>query len=118
MPEIKEVLNTTKEIVSPQPREIVDQSKSVMLFRVIQELVNNALKHASAANITIQITVQPETLLVLVEDDGIGFDSNLETQNYGLGLSNIRNRVNYLKGNLNIESEPGKGTTVLINLNI
>ena len=105
-------------ILLGEPREIVDQSKSVMLFRVIQELVNNALKHASAANITIQITVQPETLLVLVEDDGIGFDSNLETQNYGLGLSNIRNRVNYLKGNLNIESEPGKGTTVLIHLNI
>jgi signal transduction histidine kinase len=89
-----------------------------MLFRVIQELVNNALKHSDATNITIQITIQPETLLVLVEDDGKGFEVNNENKNNGLGLANIQNRVNYLKGNLNIESELGKGTTVLIHLNI
>jgi signal transduction histidine kinase len=89
-----------------------------MLFRVIQELVNNALKHSDAANITIQITIQPETLLVLVEDDGKGFEVNNENKNNGLGLANIQNRVNYLKGNLNFESELGKGTTVLIHLNI
>lgn len=105
-------------VVLGEPREINDQSKSVMLYRVIQELLNNALKHSSATHITVQIVVKQDSLLVLVEDNGIGFNIDKIKLDMGLGLQNIENRVNYLKGKLNIQSTIGEGTTAFIHLNI
>lgn len=87
-----------------------------MIFRIIQELLTNALKHAEATEILIQIVYQEErTLTITVEDDGIGFDdSNVHPENNG--WNNIRSRVNYLQGIINFHSEPSSGTSVTISI--
>jgi len=89
----------------------------ITLYRIIQELLSNILKHADAEEVTIQLIQKKGNLHVMVEDDGIGFDQSKSLINEGIGLKNIRSRVNYLKGELEIDSNKG-GTTVLIDIPI
>jgi signal transduction histidine kinase len=84
----------------------------------VQELINNTLKHAAAKTAIVQVTMTGDQLAVTVEDDGKGFDTSLVKQSGGMGWSNIQSRIEYLKGNLDIQSEPGKGTSVHIELNV
>jgi two-component system NarL family sensor kinase len=84
---------------------------------VVQELINNTMKHAAAKNAIVQVTKSDDTILVTVEDNGKGFDTRILQQSQGMGWTNIRSRVDYLKGKLDVRSEPGKGTSVLIELN-
>ncbi|NRA94329.1 MAG: hypothetical protein HRU26_16955, partial [Psychroserpens sp.] len=79
------------------------KASEVTLFRIVQELLNNSLKHAKANEILVQLTSFEDTLQLTVEDDGIGFDVN-QNQSQGLGLGNIRSRVEYLNGELDIQS--------------
>ncbi|WP_128547366.1 tetratricopeptide repeat-containing sensor histidine kinase [Larkinella soli] len=88
---------------------------SVMVYRVIQELLNNALKHAQADTITIQIMNNDETTLISVDDDGRGGDFS-EHPDHGNGIANIKTRIDYLGGQVMWQSEPGKGTSVMISL--
>ena len=88
---------------------------SVMLYRVIQELLNNALKHAHAQTITVQIVTNDETALVSVDDDGQGGDFSEEHTN-GNGIANIKSRIAYLSGQVMWHSEARKGTSVMISL--
>ncbi len=95
--------------------EKIDNMKALSIYRIIQELLNNAIKHSKAKEILVQLSKQEEELVILFEDDGVGFDpENLTRQ--GMGLENIQSRVNYLKGNLHIDSQMGKGTTFLIHI--
>jgi len=96
----------------------VEQTTAVTVYRIVQELVNNAIKHAEATYMLVQVhAAQPENLLVVtVEDDGKGFDTALLQQSRGIGWSNIKNRVDFLKGKLDVQSEPGKGTSVLVEI--
>ncbi|MBO9592964.1 MAG: hypothetical protein J7599_08640 [Niabella sp.] len=98
----------------------IDQTVSVTIYRIIQELVNNAVKHAHAQNMLVQLHIsEPEKrLTVTVEDDGKGFDKNQLATAQGMGWSNIQNRVDFLKGKIDVYSEPGKGTSVLIEVGI
>jgi signal transduction histidine kinase len=94
------------------------ESVSVSIYRIIQELVNNILKHANAGNAIVQITLSGKMLLIDVEDDGIGFDmSKLEFQK-GIGWRNIRSRLEYLNGKLDLQSQPGAGTSVHIEIGL
>ncbi|MGF7218044.1 signal transduction histidine kinase [Spirosoma lacussanchae] len=88
---------------------------SVMLFRVLQELLNNALKHAQAQSITVQIMANDETLLISVDDDGQGGHFP-EATSTGNGIANIRSRIDYLGGQVMWQSEPDRGTSVMISL--
>lgn len=88
---------------------------SVMLYRVVQELLNNALKHAHAHKITVQLMTNTETVLISVDDDGQGIHS-CETVSLGNGIANIKSRITYLGGQVMWQSEPGKGTSVMISL--
>lgn len=92
-------------------------SLETALYRIVQELVNNALKHADATQIVIQLTKQPDKVTVTVEDNGKGFDKGLLADQPGAGLINIRHRVDYFKGTIDIDSGPGNGTSVTIELN-
>ena len=83
-------------------------------FRIVQELVTNALKHANAQHILVQLGTVGGELAILVEDDGKGFDPASKPE--GNGLKNIHSRVNYLKGSIEWQSSPGEGTSVLIHL--
>ncbi|WP_197463516.1 tetratricopeptide repeat-containing sensor histidine kinase [Cochleicola gelatinilyticus] len=81
------------------------------LYRIIQEGVNNALKHANATQISVSLTQENETYILKITDDGIGFSSAKEDGN---GLHNIRKRVNELGGSFTIASEKEKGTTLKV----
>lgn len=97
---------------------IIDQLTAITIYRIVQELLNNTIKHAAATNVIVQVSNTNSLLLVTVEDDGKGFDTSLLKQTRGIGWSNIQNRVEFLQGKLDIHSEPGKGTSVLIELNL
>ncbi len=96
----------------------LDKSTEIIVYRIIQELLNNILKHAAASEAFIQLIREDNRLNVVVEDNGKGFDVSLPENNKGAGWVNIRSRVDYLKGQLDIHSEPGKGTLVNIEFNV
>jgi len=86
----------------------------VMIYRSIHELVNNALKYAGASQILVQIIQEPGRIAFTVQDDGCGFDPAAESK--GMGLQNIRTRVASYNGIFNIDSKPGEGTEVNVEL--
>ena len=90
----------------------------IIIYRIIQELLNNAIKHAEAHKIFLQIVRENERLHITLEDDGKGFDINSLAENKGAGWNNIRSRVDYLKGYLDLKSEHGKGTWVNLEFTI
>lgn len=98
----------------------VPQTTSVTIYRIVQELVNNAIKHATAKTVLVQAHVSPQEklLAITVEDDGKGFDTAALSQQEGMGWKNIQNRVEFLKGKLDVQSAPGKGTSVMIEISI
>jgi signal transduction histidine kinase len=96
--------------------ERMDQSVEIIVYRVIQELLNNALKHASATEALVQVMRRENRLSITVEDNGKGFDMRCLEYNKGAGWTNIYNRVNYLKGKIDLSAQPGKGVSVNIEL--
>ena len=92
------------------------ENVETVVFRVLQELVNNIIKHANASEVTIQLTRDEKELNVMVEDNGNGFDTTIVKANAGIGLKNIQSRVSYLNGYVEFDSLPGKGTTVVIDI--
>ena len=85
---------------------------NVGLFRIIQELINNMLKHSNANSGNIQLVSHGNSIVLMVEDNGVGFDSSKQTKASGLGLKNIVARVKSMNGAINIDSRPGNGTTI------
>lgn len=96
----------------------ISESKQITIYRIIQELINNALKYANATEIIVNCSQNENIFLITVEDNGQGFDSKKANLFDGMGLKNIQNRVNFLKGELEIESQPETGTVFNIELNI
>lgn len=95
-----------------------DQNLEITLYRIIQELVNNSIKHAAAKEAIVQLQHEYGLLSVTVEDNGKGFDTACLDMSRGIGWSNIQNRVDYLKGTLSLISEKGKGTSVTIEIKV
>ena len=93
----------------------LDETQSVMVYRIIQEVIANALKHAKCSEILIQLIRHQQILNVTIEDNGIGFSTDLKSET-GLGLKSIRSRVNFLEGSIHIDSEPNSGTSVHIEI--
>ncbi|MFA6059430.1 MAG: sensor histidine kinase [Taibaiella sp.] len=85
------------------------------LYRIVQELLQNVMKHAAATQILIQLSYAEGILNITVEDNGKGFDV-ANKPGEGIGLKNIRARICALKGHIDIESRPGNGTTVYIEI--
>ncbi len=86
----------------------------ISLFRILQESVNNILKHAQATQIDVMLKPRGDQLILMVEDDGVGFDPEEARRTKRLGLFGIRERAQAIGGDLVIESAPGKGTTILV----
>lgn len=84
------------------------------IYRIVQELVNNILKHAGAANALVQIIWREGVIYITVEDNGTGFNTADLTMANGIGFKNTSSRVNYLKGKMDVQSVPGQGTSVHI----
>ncbi|WP_179320652.1 ATP-binding protein [Winogradskyella helgolandensis] len=95
----------------------LENSLELTLFRIIQELITNVIKHSEASEVTIHLTNHEDSINIMVEDNGKGFNSNQITKtNKGMGISSIDKRVEHLEGQLTIESEINKGTTVIIDI--
>ena len=94
--------------------EDINSYIKVNLYRIIQEAIQNVLKHAKASTITISFSINSSTLHLDIIDDGIGFNSN--QKNDGIGLLNIKSRVSNLRGKIKINSEIKNGTTLAINV--
>jgi two-component system, NarL family, sensor kinase len=96
----------------------IDQTVSITIYRIVQELLNNIMKHARANNAIVQLSKSDENLSLTVEDDGKGFDTSVLHGTRGIGWTNIQTRVEYLKGKTDIQSAPQKGTSVHIEMNV
>jgi signal transduction histidine kinase/tetratricopeptide (TPR) repeat protein len=115
----KSLANNNTDIAFQQmgePRELSNTLK-LYVYRIIQELTNNALKHSKAKEIIAQLTFEPAKILITVDDNGMGFNTAELINSKGVGMQSIKQRVDYLGGILDIDSRPGKGTSVNIELN-
>lgn len=88
-------------------------NKNLMIYRIVQELVTNSIKHANAKEILIQIINTTESMTLTIEDDGVGFDENTIKTNSS-GWKNIKSRANYLQSNITLTSDATSGTSVTI----
>ena len=97
---------------------VIEQTTAITIYRIVQELINNTMKHAAAKSAIVQVSKTSDAIIsITVEDDGKGFDPVIIQEAKGIGWSNIHSRVKYLKGKVDVRSEAGKGTSVLIELN-
>jgi signal transduction histidine kinase len=116
---LEELINVNKigskvEFVHSGKEKRLDLDIELNIFRIIKELLNNALKHAKASKIEFQLIYFDDFLFISIEDNGIGFKEN-QSKTEGNGLKNINLRVNYLKGKLEFESSK-KGTQFSIEI--
>src|SRR5690606_25046819 len=95
--------------------EEMEPSVALSIYRMVQELIQNILKHAQASQAAVVIREHAGALSIIVEDNGKGFKSDGNT---GLGLQQIRNRVQALRGFFEVESKEGSGTTACIELEL
>jgi len=96
----------------------IAQDMQVTIFRIVQELLTNAVRHAGATAILVQCSQNENTFYITIEDNGKGFNPDQIDAGKGIGLTNVKNRVDYLKGNLDIDSSPGAGTTINIEFHV
>ncbi len=98
----------------PEKRNL-EQTTVFGIYRIAQELINNAIKHAGATELLVQTYWEPSQLTLTVEDNGRGFDPAMP-EAAGMGWKNIRSRVHFLKGRLDIDSTPGVGSSIQIEI--
>ncbi|MEO8405120.1 MAG: sensor histidine kinase [Chitinophagaceae bacterium] len=96
--------------------ERLDATTEIVFYRIIQECVNNVIKHAQATTLDISIIKDKEGISATIEDNGKGFDISAKENAEGIGLKNIVTRVEYLKGTIEFDSSPGRGTLIAINV--
>lgn len=89
----------------------ISQEKSINIYRIIQEIIQNTIKHARASKLLIQINQVEDRLHIVCEDNGVGFHYNqLSKEQSGLGLRNLNSRTEIMGGKMDVYSVPGKGT--------
>ncbi|HUQ67606.1 MAG TPA: ATP-binding protein [Flavitalea sp.] len=89
----------------------------IHIYRILQEIITNTIKHSNAEHLRIDITSENKMMILRIDDNGIGFNSDLILhESTGLGLKNILNRTHILNGDLYIDSSPGKGTSFTIEI--
>jgi signal transduction histidine kinase len=94
----------------------LDDKLKMTLFRIVQEQLNNTIKHANATEVQIAIVQKNQQLLVSISDDGNGFDTTQKRK--GIGITNIISRAALFNGRVNIESSPGKGCRIQVSFTI
>ena len=94
----------------------LENKLEIALYRMVQEMVSNAMKHARADHLTVQVTRTAGLVNLIVDDNGKGFDPTASRE--GMGLGNIRARAAEFKGVVNVDSKPGRGTSISIDIPI
>src|SRR6185503_5575251 len=97
------------EVPSRLPKEIARS-----LYRIVQEALRNVWRHAAAREAQVTLTFDGVAVVLMVEDEGVGFDSAAVAEKDGLGLSGMRERVTEAGGNLQIKTSPGEGTRMRV----
>jgi two-component system NarL family sensor kinase len=87
------------------------------IYRIVQELISNAIKHSQASNIMVQCSQNYSYFFITFEDDGCGFDTSILVNKKGMGLDNLKNRITFLQGKYELQSVINEGTTINIELN-
>lgn len=105
-------LKVNLEIVGMDNR--LEQEKETVLYRVIQEIVANIIKHAKASELTLQLVRDEKELSIIIEDNGVGFDTSKINSFEGIGLKNIISRIEFINGSVHFDSTPGRGTNVIV----
>lgn len=106
----------TIEFYAPNWNDNISKEHKLGIYRIVQELLKNTIEHSKAKEVIVQISKYGQRIHLIVEDNGIGFEeSKIQS---GLGLNNIKNRLSYLNGKLEIESYPNRGTTLNIVINL
>lgn len=103
-------LNFEVHVDEPSRLQATDKNLELMLYRIVQEQLNNIIKYAHADKVTISLRREQNQLVLKVSDNGVGFDTSQKVK--GIGLKNIRNRVEFYAGNMKINSTPGNGCTL------
>lgn len=93
----------------------IEQKYEITLFRIMQEALQNALKHSEAKQITVKLELGEDNLSLVVKDDGVGFDTGLAREK-NFGLVGMKERAEMLDGKINIQSNEGKGTRIHVNI--
>ncbi|MET0463521.1 MAG: ATP-binding protein [Chitinophagaceae bacterium] len=106
---------TAKLIVSENPPTL-GNARPIILFRMIQEVINNIIKHAGANSIELNVSKDKECLTIVIKDNGKGF--NKEKISAGAGLRNLENRAKMIAADLQVNSEVGAGTTITISVKL
>jgi signal transduction histidine kinase len=89
----------------------ISSGKEVAIFRILQEQLRNIMQHSLASNAVVRLYITDDHVVLLIEDNGVGFDAQKQTA--GIGLSNIRERVTWYEGTVNIQTAVGKGCKVI-----
>jgi two-component system, NarL family, sensor kinase len=117
--ELVEEFNSTKSVKVVYENQIDFESypieKHLHIFRILQELLNNSIRHGKATKISIQFTTFGEQKTCTYIDNGVGFNNTAFQQSKGLGMKNIESRINFLKGNFSFDSRPNEGVKMVIN---
>ncbi|WP_108422738.1 sensor histidine kinase [Flagellimonas amoyensis] len=96
--------------------KVFDDNTNIMLFRIVQEALNNIVKYAEAKEVSVQITYSNHWFDLTIEDDGVGFDPKTLKDDKGMGLKSIAFRAEFIGGTFDINSRPGMGTLVTISI--
>lgn len=96
--------------------ERLESNVETVLYRVIQECVNNVIKHSGASTLDISLIKDSDGISATIEDNGKGFNTKSKEKFEGIGLKNITSRVEFLKGTIDFDSSPGNGTLVAIHV--
>jgi signal transduction histidine kinase len=93
-----------------------NQDFEIKLHNIIQELINNVIKHSEASNASIHIKDKDDKIKICIKDDGKGFDKSFVKKKNGLGINQINARIHMMKGKFSIDSENNPGTSITIEL--
>jgi len=104
--------------INPLDERRFDKTVEVAAFRVVQEALTNIARHAAVSEAGVVLTVSPDCLQISIADAGRGFDVKSKDINASTGLSGMAERVNMAGGHFSVQSAPGKGTRILIDLEL
>ena len=113
---VKKKTNTEIHLLIPDNLPDFKNEIQISIFRIIQESIKNAIKHANAQKLSVQIMVHKENIFVSIEDNGKGFDTKIMRDNDGLGLVNIKSRAFSIGANIEINSTVGMGTDIMVEI--
>lgn len=111
---MRDGLHITSEMFGIQKN--IAMNVQLNIYRIVQELISNAIKHAHADNLILQCSQNENTIFITFEDNGRGFDMDTLADKTGMGLDNLKNRIAFLQGKFEVHSAPGEGTSIDIEL--